>query len=905
MKTMLVLTLGVFWLGIARSAIAADYVWWEAEDATHTNMTTDMEFKPANAKEAAVLSGGAWIGRDPKIPAAECFAEYTVTAPQDGTYGFYVRKFWKHGPFRWRFDDQAWQEVTAEVALLDSSPMRMFVGANWIHAGAVKLTAGAHSLRIELLPEAKAACFDAFCLTLHPFQARGAMKPDAKYGLAADGYFPFEPDWDRMAASPIDLRSLNEKEAGDGGFIQARGEQFIQSRTGEPIRFWAVNTGHELAKMDHAAIDSAARFLAKHGVNLVRIHGGFYKGSGPDAVDINPQEMDRIFYLIAALKREGIYSGLSIHFQHWLDLSQVKEVPGYPKGKLAFGIHFFNPTYQAIFKSWWKAVLTTTNPYTDLTLGQESAIAYCEIINEDNFFFWTFKPYDAIPAEQIGYLETQFGEWLSTKYGSVEKAFATWNEKPGKVKGDDLTTGHVGLYFVGLLTNNDWAVAARNQKRAEDTARFLAEKEHTFFAAMGDYMHKDLGYRGPICGSNMSTADHTVLAPLERWTNTAVDFLDHHGYYGGERKQSGPAHFGLEVGDSYTDRSVLRFDPSAPGKAGTLPAVPFLTAIYNSKPSMCSEFAWMQPNQYQGEMAVLAAVLGRTSGLDAQIFFALDVTPQWSARMNDYWAIQTPTVIGQFPALALIYRQGLIAEGKEVVRAQLGMDKLFALKGSPVLEPKYGEDINEKTAPNGENTAVRGERIDPRAFCIGRVKVDFVPGDKHDIAIIDLQPYLDNQAKTMRSTAGDWTWDYGTGVIALRAAAAQGACGFLNKSGVLDLPDVTITSSMTYGTILVVAMDGKPLATSDRILLQVMSQGQDYGFEAKPETGMRKITNRGSGPIDLRCMAGTVTFKRADAEGLTVTKLDPNGYPTSTATGAAHIELAKDVLYYVIEHKRN
>ena len=99
-------------------------------------------------------------------------------------------------------------------------------------------------------------------------------------------------------------------------------------------------------------------------------------------------------------------------------------------------------------------------------------------------------------------------------------------------------------------------------------------------------------------------------------------------------------------------------------------------------------------------------------------------------------------------------------------------------------------------------------------------------------------------------------------------------------------------------------MDGKPLATSKRILLQVMSQVQDYGFEAKPETGLRTIASLGSGPLNLRNMDGTVTFKRADASRLTVTTLDMNGYHKRTVTGSATIELAKDALYYLIETRK-
>jgi hypothetical protein len=58
---------------------------------------------------------------------------------------------------------------------------------------------------------------------------------------AADDWFAFNPPADTFAESPIDLRFLNEKFAGEHGLIAARGDEFIHSVNQEPVRFWAVN----------------------------------------------------------------------------------------------------------------------------------------------------------------------------------------------------------------------------------------------------------------------------------------------------------------------------------------------------------------------------------------------------------------------------------------------------------------------------------------------------------------------------------------------------------------------------------------------------------------------------------------------------------------------------------------
>src|SRR5579884_1155841 len=85
-------------------------------------------------------------------------------------------------------------------------------------------------------------------------------------------WFSFDPKPDEFKAdSGFDLRALNENQAGDGGFIAVKGSRFVHGRTGKPVRFWAVN-GPPGDLKDPQSLRRCARMLAKHGVNLVRIH---------------------------------------------------------------------------------------------------------------------------------------------------------------------------------------------------------------------------------------------------------------------------------------------------------------------------------------------------------------------------------------------------------------------------------------------------------------------------------------------------------------------------------------------------------------------------------------------------------------------------------------------------------
>src|SRR5579862_4449512 len=476
----------LLWSLLSRPAAAqepSDWVWWEAESPKSTNFPDRNPFAPADEKAASVLSGGKWIGASD--PGKTLFLEYDVAVPKDGEYQFYARKFWLHGPFKWRFDEQAWQECGRKIALLDEVSLAKFIGANWVRLGSVTLRAGVHPLRIELLETKGAAAFDCFLLTAVPFTPRGKMKPGEKYNVAPDGWFPFEPDADPFTAAELDLRFLNEKACGEDGCIRVEGDRFIHEKTRAPVRFWAINTGHEILDRDRASIDRYARRLAKVGVNMVRLHGPVWRED--DLTKADEEKLAKVHYFAAALGREGVYLNLSSYFPVWLQPKGVAGLDGYAGDKSTFALPFFNSRFQEIQKGWWKTYLTTMNPHTKKSLAEDPTLAFMEIQNEDGILFWTFSPYQNVPAAQMEVLEKKFGGWLRAKYSSLDAAFSKWGK--GKIKGDDAAADRAG--FMPL-----WEVFNKRDVRAQDTAEFLARLQRTYYDDMTAYLKNDLGFKG-------------------------------------------------------------------------------------------------------------------------------------------------------------------------------------------------------------------------------------------------------------------------------------------------------------------------------------------------------------------------------------------------------------------------
>ena len=875
---------------------SASWIWWEAEKPKSTNFPKNNPFAPTDAKATEALSDGKWIGTDQS--GKTWFLEYEIVVPRSVTYRFYARKFWHHGPFKWRFDNQPWRPCPYEVALLDDVSLAKFVNANWVDLGNATLGAGKHTLRIEIDPASKAVAFDCFLLTEGPFVPRGKLKPGEKHGGAPPGWFAFEPEPDPFTPTGMDLRSLNETVSGEEGFIQVKGDAFVHAKTGRTVRFWSVNAEHEILAHDRTTLDRFARRLAKVGVNMVRLHGPLWREG--DITQIDEAKLSGLHRLVAALKAQGIYLTLSSYFPLWMQPKGLAGFEGYDGKSNPFAIPFFNRRFQEIQKGWWKAALARRNPDTGLALAQDPTLAFVEILNEDSLFFWTFAPYEKVPAPQMEIVEKLFGGWLAKRYGGIHQALSKWGG--GRIKGDAPAAGRVGFMPLGDMRE-------RRDPRAQDTARFLAELQRVYFEQMVRYLKADLGFKGSVSCSNWITADARVFGPLDKWSNATCDFMDRHGYFGGPHTGT-DASWRLSKGDRYNDAAAVRFETGKTGQSGKEPAfsfdVPIMDMAYNGKPSTNSEINWVPPNRYRADLPAVAAAYGALQGTDALYFFATgDIA--WSQRLEKF-TISDPVVMGQFPAAALIFRKGLVRTGDVAVHLETKLPDLFALKGIPMAAPDNLDDLRKQDVPAGKTGGrPEPESIDPLAFLVGRVEVNVTEAGGISKSA-NLSTRIDRAAKTVRSQTGELTWQYGRGLVTIDAPAAKGAVGFLAQTGPTVLGDVTVESRMEYGAVLLVSMDERPVGTSKRMLLQVMSEDNNTGWSA-PGRGVREIANVGGPPILVKTFEGRISLRRADAPSLKVSPLDPNGHPdvasgtaltTATATNL-NVTLLPSTMYYLIE----
>jgi hypothetical protein len=636
--------------------------------------------------------------------------------------------------------------------------------------------------------------------------------------------------------------------------------------------------------------------LAKYGVNLVRLGGLELFRTWRNDRQAFRAKLDQLHRKVAALKQQGIYVYLDHLFWHTHTKISRDVFPGFGEGKHPIALLFFSDRFQSLYLDFLNELLGTQNPHTGRSLANDPGLALVELQNESSLLFWTFKP-KKLPPPVRELVETQFANWLKQKHGSLQAAKQSWGPNPrkGNPTPDDFQANRVGLYNTGMLTGNDWAVQQRNAKRARDQLQFMVETQRGFYAQMKQTLRSRIGAQQLIVPSNWKTADPRVLDALERYTYTAGDVIARNTYFGVNYKEGGRQRFyAIEQGDTYRAASALK----APEKPS-----PFAMPQVADHPFMITENNWTRPNRYRVEWPMLVGAYASMLGIDGWTFFAKSAT-DWQHTMG-VWDLSNPSVLGQFPAAALMYRRGDVQQASEAVaQEQIALSKAYAMEGTRTV-PLHGNDAlwqarrEEKQAQQPKRVA---NQLDPLAFFVGPVTQRF-HANKKRFETLDLASHIDREQQTVRSTTGQIQWNAADGVVRLNTPRAQGAWGFLGQAGRIELEDIAIECDNEYGSVLAIALDDKPLSRSDRILIQTGTWDQPFGFKTEKVGKFQRITNLGGYPLNVRQIKARVTIATEADEAVV---LDGNGYPTSRAVALEkrgqkrRLTLPADAIYTVL-----
>jgi hypothetical protein len=197
--------------------------------------------------------------------------------------------------------------------------------------------------------------------------------------------------------------------------------------------------------------------MAKYGINLVRLHhfdSEFAMQNGSSIWDrhqakkvIDPIQLDRQQYLIAALAKHGIYIDMNLKVS-----KEINKIDGAALDSKDSS-RSFSTSYQKVIdrfdpfliehQKWFaRQILTKPNPYrNNLTLVHDPVMALVELNNENAAGGWPGEGPGAnlynLPEPYAKTIKTMWTKYLKDKYHTQANLMNHWRTSPGEI-GEDL-----------------------------------------------------------------------------------------------------------------------------------------------------------------------------------------------------------------------------------------------------------------------------------------------------------------------------------------------------------------------------------------------------------------------------------------------------------------------------------
>ncbi|WP_420146355.1 hypothetical protein [Sphingobium sp.] len=713
--------------------------------------------------------------------------------------------------------------------------------------------------------------FAALMIASLSFSAGVKAASDPSYTMPP-GAVPYTIDHPGRANGLIDLRFLLDGPAGNHGFVTVKDGHF-RFADGRRFRCWGVNiTGWEMGSAllpPHREAEIYAESLARLGVNCVRLHfldmrtdqrvidgdgvpvarggqkppithtpSGLIDARFDDSRHFDPDQVDRLHYLFAQFKQRGIYIDFNLNVgRTW---RAGDGVPDHDLIGVAKGVTYFGPELIARQKDYARMLLDMRNPYTGLRYADDPAVAIVEIVNENSLLeFWQrgWLRGERVPGGENLQLDLtpHYARLLTDRYN----AWLARNRKATELAELRRLAGVGPGASIPFLRRGDFRDAPKSRFRAE--IEFLTSVEVDFQQDMARFLRDEVGVKSII----MPTADHTYFIagqPMMR-SSAKFDVMDSHVYW------QHPAIYGHRG-----DPMVNRPDLSIPVKLAR-------TAM-SGKAFTVSEVNHPYPSDYGAEMIPTLAAYAALQDWDGIFFYTFEVKlpGQSTAVIGDHFDItQDPVKIAQLPLGAMLFLRGDVSPAKTVVTRSYSTDQIDESARMPRVEQPYFTPGFPKALP-----LTHGSRV----ACL-----DCAP-----IAVPPLPP-----ANPILSDTGELRWrtDASGGTISIDAARSQALVGFVRAAKVATT-HLSADIANDFAAISLSSLDGKPVRTSDHLLLTATAKAGNSGQVWDDRHAMLDVW--GTAPTWIEPVKGWLMLRDLDgALAVTATPLDGAGKPIGPA----------------------
>ena len=691
----------------------------------------------------------------------------------------------------------------------------------------------------------------ATLLALGPASA-GAQAPD-------ESLVPFTMEHRAADSTSLDLSFLLDAPAGKHGFVRIR-DGHLARGDGARLRLWGVHltdwSRGSVLLPPKEDVPLWASTLARYGINCVRLHfidldapRGLI-AAGTDSRTLDPQQLDRLDFLVAELKKRGIYVDLNLNVGR--SYRAGDSVPDFERIRWAKGMTLYDPRLIALQKEYARKILTHVNPYTGLAYRDEPAVAVVEILNENAVWVGFTAPpfYDT-------QLTTLYNAWLARSLSATE--LARLRELAG-VAADAP---------VPRLKGAEVGSAPRERFVAE--SRFIVDLESKFYLGMAAYLRDSLGIRVPITGTadhGHSSSSYPMLMSLAK-----LDIVDGHSYW---QHPGSPPPVNTPMVNDPLHSTVVRLSRTA--VAG--------------KPYTVSEFNHPFPNDWGAEGIPIAAAYGAFQDWDAIMVYTFEPkrAADWKSYVGDPFDVSLdPVRMTQMATGALAFLRGDVQPARRTVARSYTSDQAFDSRRLPRTETPYFTPGFPLALP-----LTHGVRI---ASLDGAPTARYEPLDTNTIV-------TDTRELAWRRLNG------GRGVVTQETDRTQALIGFV-KAHRAAVRNLSADVRNEFASIVLSSMEARPIASASRLLLTAGSRVSNTGLQWNADR--TRVVQQGGPPSLIEPVTGTVTLRALSGRVRTVsaTALDgagkPIGAPIAARRTAAGWELplgARVTTWYVVRVER-
>jgi hypothetical protein len=245
------------------------------------------------------------------------------------------------------------------------------------------------------------------------------------------------------------------------------------TKNGERIKIWGVNLTFGGNFPSHSDANTSAQRLATAGVNSVRCHhmdtSNYPNGiwNPTDGATIYPEALDRFDYYVNEMAKRGIYIDLNLHVGR--KYSQYLGLPD-PCTDYDKIVDIFTPAIIAAEKDYATQMLNRVNPYRNIRVADDPAIAFIEITNEDSFFMWDGpQKLRSLPAYYANILQQQYNTWLGSKYGDTNELRSVWDANVEPLGTNVITSFERNFNDTNVQANDKWYLEQDNGCQATFT----------------------------------------------------------------------------------------------------------------------------------------------------------------------------------------------------------------------------------------------------------------------------------------------------------------------------------------------------------------------------------------------------------------------------------------------------